>query len=695
MIPYEYHNDQLGIRANVLISGESADENSLVLIGERGLQHRIENGYIKRLRMRGPNTPALVKWDTLPRDWQKLLVETFGEPQKQVRQSLFEKHYSRDSRAIEFYTNYQLTDGKLLPDDVIDEYTLNASVLNTVETLYKKRYELRKSLRGGVADVWTTVTNECNRFRDKQSHTLPANAASLRRKLKDYKKDGYEALIHGNFCNKSALKVDETVMDLLNSMFAHQSYKPTATDIARQYEGFLSGYVDVVKNMKFDRTTGEILKQSEIYDPKEFPKLSQATITNYLAKWTNKAGTHTLRSGDSLIWISKFKPYHSMKRPEFAGSIISVDDRQPPFWYEKGKRVWMYGGIDLGSGAITCWVFGKTKDSLILEFYRQMVRNYTEWGLSLPYELEGEMSGNSQFLNSFLAAGNMFQKTHIAANVARAKRIEPYWKPLRYGTEKKREGWIARPKALSESNQAGPEKHQIIPYDNILEDCLGDIENWNNSPHAVIKDKTCWEVLIEMQHPNMTPTNWRAFLPSLGFKTQTSCNTGIIKLNNTECLLGENGSIALSDRLISLMAQVEGKDLDIYWLDGNDGKVMKALVYLRGTDRCICEAISKPVYHRAKLEQTEADLEARELMSKYVASVNGYINSKSKSIDPVTVIDNIPTTLNNKFKISGLRKPVSERIGPVETMPPVDDYENEDDLNFISTPFNKGLYDTF
>jgi len=684
MIPYEYHNDQLGVQARVLIEGRDADDNSLRLIGVRGLQHRIENNYIKRLRAQGPNTPSLIKWDTLPRDWQKLLVETFGEPQRQIKQSLFEKHYSRDSRAIEFYTNYQLTDGKLLPDDVIDEYTLNASVLNTVETLYKKRYELRKSLRGGVADVWTTVTNECNRFRDIQSHTLPANAASLRRKLKDYKKEGYSALIHGNFCNKSALKVDDSVINLLNSMFAYQPDKPTATEISRQYEGFLSGYVDVVSS-----------ETGEIYNKKEFPKLSQATITNYLAKWTNKVGTHTLRSGDRQMWMSKFKPYHSMKRPEFAGSIISVDDRQPPFWYEKGKRVWMYGGIDLGSVMITCWVFGRTKEEMILEFYRQMVRNYTEWGFDLPFELEGEMSGNSAHLKSFLAKGRMFQETHIEANVARAKRIEPYWKPLRYGTEKKREGWIARPNALSEPNQAGPQKHIILPYDQIVEECTIDIRNWNNSEHPVIKGKTRWQVFRDTQHPKITPTNWRAFLPFLGYKTQTSCNTGIIKLNNNEFLIGENGTIAFSDRLIFLLAQVEGKELDIYWLDDNYGKVLKALVYLRGTDRCICEAVAKPVYHRAKLEQTAADLEDKELMCMYVSSVTGYINNRRKSIERVTVIDNIPQTLNDDFQIPGLRKPVSERIGPVETMPSVEDYENEDDINFISTPFNKGLYDTF
>lgn len=682
MIPYEYHNDQLGVQARVLIEGRNADDNSLRLIGIRGLQHKIENNYIKRLRAQGPNTPTLVKWDTLPRDWQKLLVETFGEPQRQVRQSLFEKHYSRDSRAIEFYTNYQLTDGKLLPDEVIDEYTLNASVLNTVERIYTKRYELRKSLRGKVQDIWTIVTNECNRFRDIQSHTLPANAASLRRKLKDYKKEGYEALIHGNFCNKSALKVDDRVKELLDSMFAYQTDKPTPTKISRQYEGFLSGYVEVINN-----------ETGEMYDPKEFPKISAATITNYLAKWSSKVGTHTIRSGNRQVWMSKFRPYHDMSQPKFSNSIISIDDRQPPFEYAKGKRMWFYNAIDLGSEAFTTWVYGQTKEGIIIDFYRQMVRNYTGWGLNLPAELEGEMSLNSSFLNTFLQEGSMFQFTHIEANNARGKRIEAYYRPLRYDLEKEREGWLARPFALSESNQAGAKPQPMVPYDQLAEGCLKDIETWNNMEHSKIKGKTRWEVFTEMQNPEVKPTNWRAFLPYLGIKTETSCSVGQIKLNNKKYLIGENGRIVYSDRLTKLMDQIEGKELDVYWLDGNNGQIMKALVYLRGTDRCICEAVTKPAHNKAQIERTPEDIENYTAMAKYVSSVDAYINRQKKAIDKVTVIDNTPKTLNNKFQISGLRKPITERIGPVEIM---EDIEEEDDFfKGISTPFNKSLKDRF
>ncbi len=119
-----------------------------------------------------------------------------------------------------------------------------------------------------------------------------------------------------------------------------------------------------------------------------------------------------------------YEPFHKLKQPEFAGSIISVDDRQPPFEYAAGKRMWFYCGADLGSKAFTCWVYGTSKEGIILEFYPQMVRNYTKWGLQLPYELECESSLNANYKTSLLQPGAMFQQVRIEANNARGKGIE-------------------------------------------------------------------------------------------------------------------------------------------------------------------------------------------------------------------------------------------------------------------------------
>ncbi len=287
----------------------------------------------------------------------------------------------------------------------------------------------------------------------------------------------------------------------------------------------------------------------------------------------------------------------------------------------------------------------------------------------------------------------MFQNVRIEANNARGKRIESYYKRLRYQYEKKREGWLARPFALSESNQAGNDPAPIIPYDEIIQGCLHDIEQWNNTEHSKVKGISRWEYFLKNQHPNLKPTNYKVILPHLGYKTETSCNAGIIKLQYREFLLGDNGKVALGEELIRLMKQVEGKELDIYWLDDNEGNVLEALVYLRGEKRYICEARPKPTYNRAVIEQTKEDRNARKLMSSYVTTIEGFRRKQTGSLETLTVLDNRPTTLNNKFQIDGLkRQPVNENK-EVEMLndPEEDQFDSIPD----QTSFKKDLKDRF
>ncbi|HAZ00679.1 MAG TPA: hypothetical protein DCY97_00670 [Marinilabiliales bacterium] len=372
--PYEYHNDQLGVQAAFLFEGRNQHEDSLCLIGDRGLRHRIKSGKICRLRAQGPNTPLLVTWLSLPPQWQRALIDRFGEPAKRTTEGRFVRHFIRDTRAYDFYLTYKFSDGSRINEDhKIEEYTLNASVLNTLDLLYRKQKSTVIGMRGtpnsmvkngNKTTVWDICAAECDNFKDIQAHTLPSNSAALRRKLREYKNEGYQSIIHGNWCNKSARKVFSDEIELLNNLFADVHEKPTATEVSRRYDGFIDGYVDVINN-----ATGEM------YNPADYPKLSNATITNYLAKWVNKAGTHAIRSGNRQVLMSKFKLYHTLEQPKYAGSIISIDDRQPPFEYADGKRAWFYNAIDLGSEAITCWVYGTTKEGIIDDFYRQLVRN--------------------------------------------------------------------------------------------------------------------------------------------------------------------------------------------------------------------------------------------------------------------------------------------------------------------------------
>ncbi len=430
-----------------------------------------------------------------------------------------------------------------------------------------------------------------------------------------FSKLGYVSLIKDakGKCKQNARKATSDIIKLIKDLFATQPHKPTATEVARQYEAFLSGYLEVINN-----------ETGELYSPKGMRQLSPSTITAYLTEWESQIGTHTKRSGDRQKLMQKFKPYHSLEQPKHSGSLLSIDDRQPPFEYEKGKRLWFYNGIDLASEAFTCWVHGKSKDGIILEFCRQLVRNYAQWGINLPDGLECESSLNSSFKNTFLREASMFQNVRIEANNARGKRIEAYYRQLRYDLEKQRKGWLARPFALIKANRTSSQPKTIIPYDTIIEQCLYDIQKWNNAEHSKVKGISRWEYFLQNQHPDLKSTNYKAILPHLGYKTETSCNAGIIKLQYREFLLGDDDKIALGHNLIRLMKQVEGQQLDIYWLDDNEGNVLKALVCLRGEKRYICEARPKPVYNRAIIEQTEEGRDVQKIMSSYVATIEGF-----------------------------------------------------------------------
>ena len=607
---------------------------------------------IKRVQLGGHGRRMLIDFDSL----RKEIQEGIGDPRK--KDHPLERFYSRDPEAVKFYSDFQyISDKSYLLPHALEQYITNASVMQAVLKLRTAREQDRIAKGGKRRGIDQTLLEDAisfNNILEKKhgtSHNLPTSYRHFKTAMKKFQQMGYVGLIKDaeGRSKKNAQKTNEFIMQLLNDLFAGQDHKPTATEVARQYKAFLEGELEIYSS-KAD---------GEAYDPDGLPELSLSTITNYLADWDSTIGTHAKRSGDRQKLMQKFEPYHSLSQPTFAGSLLSIDDRQPPFEYEKGKRIWFYNGIDLASEAFTCWVYGKTKDGIIMEFYRQLVRNYHDWGINLPDGLECESSLNSSFKDTFLAEGNMFQNVRIEANNARGKRIEAYYRPLRYQLEKEREGWLARPFALSEANQASSKPKQIIPYNDIVQGSLEDLMTWNNMEHSKIKGKTRWEVFLESQNPNLKPTNYRSFLPYIGHHTQTSCNAGITQLQNSEWLLGDNAEIYTGEDLVRLMKKVEGKTFDTYWLDGNNGEVIKALVYMDG--RYICELLKKPVYARAKIERTDADEEARNLMIRYAKTIQGYQKLKKNQLTPLTVVDHRKKTLNDKFQIPGLKNTKTER----------------------------------
>jgi hypothetical protein len=681
----QYLGDTLVVSENELVPKFWSSYSSL----ERRLRTDTQRGYgIQRAqRGGGLDTTLLIKFDTLPKRTQ----EAIGDPRKDKHP--LEQFYKVEKEIVDYYNDYQYPDGSYLIPETVEQLIINASVLRAIVRLEAAREGERIAKGGSLRGIANTLYIDAHAFNaelakekyGRVQHNLNTHLRRFKQQLNAFKEDKYYTLIkdpEGKTKN-NALKRDDRVNKLLNDLFAGRSHKPNATEVAREYEAFLAGYIDVIHN-----DTGEV------YNSAEYKAIGNRTITNYLSKWENEIGNKAKRSGDRQKFMQEFIPYHDLEQPHFAGSMISIDDRQPPFWYDKQKRMWWYLAIDLASECVTAWAYGKTKEEMILNFYRNLVSNYHAWNLPLPDALECESSLNSSFKDTFLQPGTMFQHVQIHPNSARSKRIERYFRTLRYEIEKEQEGWIARPFALSEANQAGPEPTKIIPYQTLVAKGFANIQTWNNMPNKQDASVSRFDYFMTRQHPDLKPTNYKSFIKHLGEKTKTSCHAGIMKLQGKRWLLGDAGEIYTGENLIRLLKVVEGKEVDIYWLSDAAGNVYKALVCDQKDGRFICEALPKPQGSRAPIEETANHKQATEIFHRYQATVTSFMKLTKNAIDKLTIIDNRQKTISTSFTIPGFEKFVTPAEDDFEDRiimpaPKDDDFEDGEELEYVDNYYAK------
>lgn len=655
ILPYETHTNQIGVRISFLVSDEDKSHpNSLKVCSYEALKKRAKRYPGLRLREgKGPGNEALISWKCMPYEWKEACREKLGNPESDYNP--LEKYFKVSADAKTYYDRFQFENDEYLTADQKDKYTINASVLEAVIRMKSDRTAQRKSRGGSAKGMWDGVRNDVVAFQDclkkmgLTPHTLPSSVKRLKMRLNEFQKFKYESLIDGRNNNKNAQVVTPEMIELWQNIFAGQrNRKPTYIEVALRYESFLKGDLEIINN-----TTGELFDRED----KAYRNASESTIYSYQSAWAQRSISHALRSGDRQKFKAAYEPWHKLAQPNYAGSMISIDDRQPPFEYATGKRMWFYNAIDLGSEAFTCWVWGDTKEGIIEGFYRQMVRNYAAWGLNLPWELEGEMSLNSMYKDNLLQNGAMFQHVRIEANNARGKRIEAYYRPLRYKYEKDEIGWLARPHALSESNQAGPGKKIQLPKTEIVQKALKAIERWNNDLHSnqeKYPGMSRWDVFLDNQHPDLKPINWAGILPYIGYETPSSMKLGRITLQGKHRVVGFDGEVATGEKLINIMKRIEGKQVVVRWLDDMEGNVLKSLVYDQ-SGNLICELLGDLEYSRSILERTESDEQNRELMSAYSATVQGYIRKNAHEVESITIIEK-PKESKGRFVMPGLEK---------------------------------------
>ncbi len=628
----EYYGDRLCISMRDLVAGGIMSEPNYKQLAARGRFDVVRKG-------RGQGCYALVAVDSLPQRYQDKVKEVYPGGAQARLEGWIKSNYEADQQATAFFFSKEKC-GVALPREKAQEYITNASVLNTCIKLYERAATAQK-LFGGKYD-WSMMAATIEILRKHFGHTLPASTLRFRKKVNDYKANGYACLISGKFGNQCARKVDHKTERLILGI-AVLPNKPWNTNVLELYNSFVTGELDV-----YDPETGEMFNPDDFTDKNGEPMvLSEATITNYLNKPKNK-----ILIDKALLSYTAFShevaPHMHRHHGEFSLSKVSFDDRDLPRKLKDTRiRPKAYYAYDVTSGCCIGCAYNRAKNvDLVVDMFRNMFRLLDRQGWGCPAEVEVENHLMSQWRDSFLRAGVMFPFVRFCApmnsqekhaeqfNGAKKRSIEHrnhvgvgrfFAKSRQYRTESN--------KVFDEFNNTYVEK-EYYTWDELIADDMRDIYEYNHALHPnqkKYKGMTRWDVLVANINPTLQPLDKATIARYVGERVGTT-----IRRNSYCRVAGEDWWLSKTEA-IELLAPNDYR-VEAYYLTDEDGKITDMFIY-QG-DMYIDRLENIGTYNTARAEQTEEDERIFTEQRKKISHFNKYV--EDNAIGRVGVIERDP-----------------------------------------------------
>lgn len=567
---------------------------------------------------RGLGGYVLVEIATMPLRFQERIKLKYGDMKEDVIRNWLGSHYHIDAKAREFYTRFRFDNGDALPPEHIQEYTVNASVIEAVMRAMEDATFMRKAMKAGPVN-WGELAGAISYYQAEFGHTLPVSSNRFKKRVNDFKTNGYESLISRKFMNQNRRKVTYDIERLLLSIDA-QPEQPFNTTVWEQYNMFVQGELEL-----YDPETGEVLNPSDFTDKDGNPLvLSPATVANYLNNPKNKALRGKLHMSQ-WDFNNAYRPYHLRSIGEYALSKVSLDDRDLPRPMKDGNRVKAYYAYDVVSGAVVGYAYNRYKTTeLFLDCMRNMFQTLDRNGMYIPAELEVEHHLVSDFADGLMQAGTVFPLIRWCnPGNSREKRAEHKNREKKYGVEKRTQVGIGRWYAKLEANRPKEEKVydeknntykvKTYSYEELVADDIRAIETFNAQPHPNQKrypGMSRWDVLCAHQNPNLAPWDKAVLYRFIGQHTETTIR------QNTYCTVMYNQYGLPSPEIIEKLEPRNYK-VDAYYLPDADGTINEVYIYQNGRYIATCKAVAR--YNENTAEQTEADKVAYTEQAKYVA----------------------------------------------------------------------------
>lgn len=155
------------------------------------------------------NDPAdlrkvLIEYETLKPKYKELIQTRFGNPYDALAKEPIKKMVEKDLEAERFYMRHEFNGTDKLPVEKIKEYTTAASWLNMLAKVDDNKREIKKLLNLNIAEFFVKVSE----IIETEKIGLPATYLRLRAKINEYKEQGYPLLIHKQYGNANAKKVN-------------------------------------------------------------------------------------------------------------------------------------------------------------------------------------------------------------------------------------------------------------------------------------------------------------------------------------------------------------------------------------------------------------------------------------------------------------------------------------------------------
>lgn len=624
----EYYGNTLCISATELIETGIVTQSNYKAMSARNRINVVRRGG------GASGCTALIAVDSLPTKYRHAVELEFPGGAEVRLRGWITSNYELDQHAVAFFNDRNKT-GLDLPQDKVNEYVVNASVLNTCIKLYERASAYRK-LMGEKYD-WSMMAKTITVLKETYHHTLPESPLRFRKKVNEYKAGGYDVLISGKFGNQNTRKVDHKTERLILSL-AVLPNKPFNTSVLELYNSFVCGELEVC-----DPATGELFNPEDFTDKTGEPKvLSETTITNYLNRPKNKVLIEHAHMSYTTFMHEQM-PHMHRHSGEFSLSQITMDDVDLTRKLKDTKqRVHAYYAYDVVSQCVIGASYARKKDELlVLSCFRDMFRLIDRNGWGMPAGIEVENHLMSQYKDGFLQAGVAFPFVHFCApqnsqekyaeNLNGAKKRSIIHKNHEgigrfYGKGK----WRTESKKISDETNELYEDKEYFSYDQLIADDRQDNYEWNHSLHPNQKKypgMSRWDVLVANINPTLQPLDKLTLARYIGERVETS-----IRRNSTVRVAYADWWLSKTEKLERL--EPNNTKVTAYYIPDEAGQPHD--VYIFQGDRYIDQVERVETYNRVMAEQTDEDQEKYQVQQKKVASFTKYVTDNA--IDKVVVL---------------------------------------------------------